>query len=85
MSFCFHRRGERNIGIESSSPFRALLAKSVVGPIYDDKGDGEGVGGGKKKKKKREERARRKVDGRFDGQKQTVGEWKRGGGELVAR
>lgn len=66
LGFCFHRRGERNIGIESSSPFRALLAKSVVGPIYDDKGDGGGrVRGGKKKKKKkgrtRATKGRRKV------------------------
>lgn len=65
LGFCFHRRGERNIGIESSSPFRALLAKSVVGPIYDDKGDGGGGGGRKEKEKKkgrtRATKGRRKV------------------------
>lgn len=68
----FIDEGGRNIGIGSSSPFRAaLLAKSVVGPIYDDKGGGRGG----KEKKKREERGRRKV-----GRTETNGEE-----ELVAR
>lgn len=79
LSFCFHRRGNIGIGCGSSPPFRALLAKSVVvGPMYDDKGDGERKEEGKGKKKGREERdTLRKSRTQFDGRKQTVG-WKRG-------
>ena len=53
LSFCFHRRGNIGIGCGSSPPFRALLAKSVVvGPMYDDKGDGERKEEGKGEKKR---------------------------------
>lgn len=46
IEFLFSSAGEYWHRCGSSSPFRALLAKSVVGPIYDDKGDGEGEEGG---------------------------------------
>lgn len=84
LGFCFHRRGERNIGIESSSPFRALLAKSVVGPIYDDKGDGGGGWGEERKRKKKKGRTRATKGRRKVRRTETNGR-KRGGGELVAR
>lgn len=61
LSFCFHRRGNIGIGCGSSSPpFRALLAKSVVvGPMYDDKGDGERKEEGKGEKKREGKNATR--------------------------
>lgn len=77
IEFLFSSAGEYWHRCGSSSPFRALLAKSVVGPIYDDKGE---EGGGKEKKGREERDAVGKVQ-QFDGRKQTVGgSAARGGG-----
>lgn len=72
IEFLFSSAGEYWHRCGSSSPFRALLAKSVVGPIYDDKGDGEGEEGGEKKGREERDTLERS-NSSTDGNKQSGG------------